>query len=247
MINLNTVKAALENGCKRVLFASSACIYPEKLQMHPDIAGLLEGEAWRGEPDTPYGVEKLWSEALYLRFCRDTKLSTRIARFHNVYGPYGTWEGGREKAPAALCRKVAQAKLALQSSVDELPIDPGRPAVIGIWGDGEQTRSFLYIDDAIRGLVALMESDFPLPINLGSTEAVTINQLADIIGDIAGVTLDKRHDLTKPQGVRGRNANIDRAWEELDWWPDISLKEGLAKTYAWIEEQVAQQIAERAT
>jgi nucleoside-diphosphate-sugar epimerase len=192
--------------------------------MDADVIPLREEDAYPAQPQDAYGWEKLMAERLCVHYAEDYGIETRIVRFHNIFGPLGTWEGGREKAPAALCRKIAVAKLTGDHEIE-------------IWGDGEQTRSFCYIDDCVRGLYVLMQSDYREPINLGQDRLVTINQLADIIMDIAGIRAAKRH-VPGPQGVRGRNADLTRAREILGWEPQVSLEEGLSITYAWIEEQV---------
>jgi nucleoside-diphosphate-sugar epimerase len=220
LINANMLEAARQNKVKRYLFSSSACVYPTYKQTDPDVRGLREEDAYPADPDNFYGWEKLFTEKMCEAYKRDYGLSVRIVRYHNIYGPEGTYKGGREKAPAALCRKVAEAS------------DPGS---ITIWGDGKQTRSFCYIDDAIVGTVKLMESDFDEPINIGSERLVTIDQLADIIIKISGKTVTKEYDLSAPQGVRGRNADISLARKVLGWEPKVSLEEGLARTYKWIE------------
>lgn len=223
LINLNIAKLCVEHKVGKVFYSSSACIYPAYNQQDPDNPKCAEDSAYPAMPDSEYGWEKLFSERLYLAFMRNYGLNVRIARFHNIFGPQGTWQGGREKAPAAICRKVAMAK------------DGGE---IEIWGDGRQTRSFLYIDECIEGVRRLMASDFPGPVNIGSEEMVTINQLVDMVCEIAGKRLKKRYDLTKPQGVRGRNSDNRLIREKLGWAPSMPLKEGLKPTYAWIEEQV---------
>jgi GDP-D-mannose 3',5'-epimerase len=224
LINLHTLEAALQNGVKRYLYTSSACIYPEYLQTDTDVKPLKEEDAYPAQPQDAYGWEKLVSERLCLHYQEDYGLETRIVRFHNIFGPLGTWEGGREKAPAAMCRKVALAKLT------------GNPEV-EIWGDGEQTRSFCYVDDCVEGIYKLMRSDYSQPLNLGQDRLISINQLADIVAEIAGVKIIKRH-IPGPQGVRGRNSDNTRLRQVLGWEPSISLEEGLARTYFWIEEQL---------
>jgi nucleoside-diphosphate-sugar epimerase len=223
MINANMLKASVKNGVRRFFFASSACVYPEYKQTTPEVAPLREEDAIPAQPDTYYGWEKLFTEKMCEAFQKDYGLEVRIARYHNIYGPYGTYKGGREKAPAALCRKVAEAS------------DPGE---IVIWGDGKQTRSFLYIDDCIDATIKLMESDYDKPVNIGSDRLVTIDELADIIIKISGKKIVKRYDLTKPQGVRGRNADLTLVRKVLNWEPKIPLEEGLKRTYKWIEEMV---------
>jgi nucleoside-diphosphate-sugar epimerase len=224
LINLNTLDAARQSGVRRYLYTSSACVYPEYRQNDTAIAPLREEEAYPALPQDAYGWEKLLTERLCTHYGEDYGLEMRIVRFHNIFGPLGTWTGGREKAPAALCRKVATAKLL------------GRPEV-EIWGDGEQTRSFCYIADCLEGLRRLMASDYSRPLNLGQDRMVTVNELADMIARIAGIEIRKVH-VEGPQGVRGRNSDNTRLREVLDWEPRISLEEGLAETYAWIEAQV---------
>ena len=224
LINLHTLEAAHWNGAKRFLFASSACIYPEYLQETAEVLPLKEEDAYPAQPQDAYGWEKLMTERLCLHYYEDYGLETRIARFHNIFGPLGTWNGGREKAPAALCRKIATAKLEDRTDID-------------IWGDGEQTRSFCYVDDCVEGIYRLMRSDYRQPLNLGQDRMLSINELADIIADIAGVEIMKCH-VPGPQGVRGRNSDNSRLRQVLGWEPQISLEEGLARTYQWIEAQV---------
>lgn len=224
LINLHTLEAARVRGVNRYLYTSSACVYPEYLQERTDVVPLKEDDAYPALPQDAYGWEKLITERLCLHYAQDYGMETRIVRFHNIFGPLGTWDGGREKAPAALCRKVATAKLT------------GDP-VVEIWGDGEQTRSFCYIDDCVEGLYRLMRSDYREPLNLGQDRMLSINELADIIVDIARTPVTKKH-IPGPQGVRGRNSDNTRLREVLGWEPAISLEEGLARTYAWIEEQV---------
>lgn len=224
LINLHTIEAARINGVSRYFFTSSACVYPEYRQMDANVTPLKEEDVYPAQPQDAYGWEKLIGEHLCRHYREEFGLETRIVRFHNIFGPLGTWEGGREKAPAALCRKVAYAKLT------------GNPE-IEIWGDGEQTRSFCYIDDCLNGIYRLMRSDYHEPLNLGQDRMVTINQLADIIAEIAGIEIVKKH-VSGPQGVRGRNSDNTRLRQVLGWEPEISLEEGLARTYAWIEEQV---------
>lgn len=224
LINIHTLEAARVNGARRYLYTSSACIYPEYLQTETDCKPLREEDAYPAAPQDAYGWEKLVSERLCMHYREDYGLDTRIVRFHNIFGPLGTWDGGREKAPAALCRKIAHAKL---TGSDE----------IEIWGDGEQTRSFCYIDDCVLGLYKLMRSEFVEPLNLGQDRMVTINELADMIASIAGVRMRKMH-VSGPQGVRGRNSDNSRLRAVLGWEPEISLEEGLSRTYTWIEKQV---------
>lgn len=224
LIDLHTIEAARENGVKKYLYTSSACIYPEHLQEDINVAPLKEDDAYPAYPQDAYGWEKLVTERLCMHYAQDFGLDTRVVRFHNIFGENGTWEGGREKAPAALSRKIASAKL---TGVHE----------IEIWGDGEQTRSFCYIDDCVEGLYRLMGSDHRDPINLGQDRMISINGLADLIADIAGIEITKRH-VDGPQGVRGRNSDNSRLRDILGWEPQVSLEDGLAKTYYWIEEQV---------
>jgi GDP-D-mannose 3', 5'-epimerase len=224
LINAHTLQAARLNGVKRFLFSSSACVYPQHLQRIPDVVPLREEDAFPADPEEGYGLEKLYMEKLCQYFTEDWNFPTRVVRFHNVYGPLGTYDGGREKAPAAISRKIA----ALQSG-DELQI----------WGDGKQTRSFMYIDDCIEGIHRIMRSDYGAPLNLGTDELVTVDGLVDIISEIAGKSVVKRHDTSKPQGVRGRNSDNSRLRTVLGWEPKISLRQGLAPTYRWIAERVA--------
>jgi nucleoside-diphosphate-sugar epimerase len=224
LINTHTIEAARVNGVRRYLYTSSACVYPEYLQESADVAPLKEADAYPAMPQDAYGWEKLVSERLCTHYREDYGLETRIVRFHNIFGPLGTWEGGREKAPAAMCRKVAYAKLT------------GNPEV-EIWGDGEQTRSFCYIDDCVEGIRRLMESDWHEPLNLGQDRMVTINQLADIAAEAAGAQIVKKH-VPGPQGVRGRNSDNTLLRQVLGWEPSISLEEGVQRTYQWIEGQI---------
>lgn len=226
LINLHSIEAARAHGVRRYLYTSSACIYPAYLQDKTDLAPLREEQAYPAEPEDGYGWEKLYMERVCRHYREDFGLETRIVRFHNIFGPLGTYDGGREKSPAAICRKVALAK-----DGDE----------IEVWGDGQQTRSYCYIDDCVEGIYRLMRSDYREPLNLGQDRMISINELVDIVANIAGKTINRRYDLTKPQGVRGRNSDNTRLREILEWQPVISLEEGLAKTYAWIQEQVAGQ------
>jgi GDP-D-mannose 3', 5'-epimerase len=228
-INLNMLEFGVRAGVKRFFYSSSACIYPEHNQLDPDNPECSEGSAYPAAPDSEYGWEKLFSERLYLAYMRNYGVQVRVARFHNIFGPQGTWQGGREKSPAALCRKVAEAAEAAETAPR---------GEIEIWGDGKQTRSFLYIDECLEGVRRLMDSDFTGPVNIGSEEMVTINRLAEIIMEIAGKKLSIRH-ITGPLGVRGRNSDNRLIQERLGWAPGRSLREGLEKTYAWIAAQVA--------
>ncbi len=224
LINIHTLDAARENNVRRYLYTSSACIYPEFKQVDANVTPLKEEDAYPALPQDAYGWEKLISERLCLHYREDYGIETRIVRFHNIFGPLGTWQGGREKAPAALSRKIAEAKLTGNHE-------------ISIWGDGEQTRSFCHIDDCVTGLFKLMRSEYHEPLNLGQDRMVTINELADMIAAIAGIDIVKKH-VSGPQGVRGRNSDNTLLRETLGWEPQITLEEGLTGTYAWIEEQV---------
>jgi nucleoside-diphosphate-sugar epimerase len=226
LINTHMLMAARELGIQRYFYASSACVYAAEKQTSAEVSPLIESDAYPAMPEDGYGWEKLFSERMCRHFHEDFGLETRIARYHNVYGPHGTFRGGREKAPAAICRKVIEAKL---SGTDE----------IEIWGDGEQTRSFMFIDDCVYGTELIMESDVLEPLNLGSSELVTINQLVDIVQDIAGIKVQRRYKLDAPQGVRGRNSDNTLIQEELGWQPSISLAVGLEATYKWIWDQMA--------
>jgi nucleoside-diphosphate-sugar epimerase len=227
LINIHTLDASRTNGVKRYLYTSSACIYPEYKQLETNVTPLKEEDAYPAQPQDAYGWEKLVAERLCLHYREDYGIETRIVRFHNIFGPQGTWDGGREKAPAALCRKVAIAKLTGNLEIE-------------IWGDGEQTRSFCYIDDCVKGIYKLMRSDYSKPLNLGQDRLVSINELADIIAEAAGIRIAKKH-VPGPQGVRGRNSDNTRLRQVLGWEPEISLEDGLALTYRWIEEQVRSQ------
>lgn len=227
LINIHTLEAARVHGVRLYLYTSSACIYPEYKQLETDVVPLKEEDAYPAQPQDAYGWEKLVTEHLCAHYHEDYGIETRIVRFHNIFGPLGTWEGGREKAPAAMSRKVAHAKFTGEN-------------VIEIWGDGEQTRSFCYIDDCVIGICKLMQSDFGEPINLGQDRLLSINELADIIAGIAGVDIVKKH-VPGPQGVRGRNSDNTLLRQVLGWEPEISLEEGLTRTYRWIEEQVRTQ------
>jgi nucleoside-diphosphate-sugar epimerase len=223
LMNVNMLEASVKNKVRRLFFSSSACVYPVYKQSTPYVQPLREEDALPADPNEAYGWEKLFSEQLVKAYQRDYGLDVRIARYHNIYGPEGTYKGGREKAPAALCRKVAEAS------------DPG---VIEIWGDGKATRSFLYIDDCVEATVRLMESDFDEPVNIGSDRMVTIDELADIIIRISGKKITKVYNRSAPEGVRGRNADITLARKVLNWEPKVSLEEGLERTYRWIESMI---------
>jgi nucleoside-diphosphate-sugar epimerase len=222
MINLNVCDEVIKQKVKKVFYSSSACVYPEYNQLDPENPNCEESSAYPAEPDSEYGWEKLFSERLYLAYKKNYGLDVRIARFHNIFGPYGTFEGGKEKSPAALCRKIAQA-------LDGSEIE--------VWGDGSQTRSFLYIDECIEGVRRLMESDFEGPVNIGSEEMVTINELAENIIDISGKEIYIKN-IPGPTGVRGRNSDNRLIEEKLDWVPVQPLYEGLIETYTWIEKQI---------
>lgn len=224
LINLNILSACHKRNIKRIFYSSSACMYPEYNQQDPDNPKCSEDSAYPAMPDSEYGWEKLFSERLYLSYHRNYGMEVRIGRYHNIYGPEGTWRGGREKAPAALCRKVAVAKLTGKDYIE-------------IWGDGRQTRSFLYIDDCIEATLRLTRSDWTGPVNIGSEEMVSINRLAEIIQEVAGVKLKLVH-IPGPIGVRGRNSDNRLIEKMLNWKPSFSLIEGIKITYAWVEEQV---------
>jgi GDP-D-mannose 3', 5'-epimerase len=230
LINLNCIEAARQNRVRRYLYTSSACIYPEYRQTATNCAPLKEEDAYPAAPQDAYGWEKLVSERLCIHYRQDYGLETRIVRFHNIFGPLGTWHGGREKAPAALCRKIAAARLEGLNEIE-------------IWGDGEQTRSFCYIDDCVTGLFKLMRSEYSEPLNLGQDRMVSINELADMIAKIAGIHISKVH-IPGPEGVRGRNSDNTRLKQVLGWEPQISLEEGLRRTYLWIEKQVIELASE---
>ncbi len=224
-INTNIIDACLSNNVNRLFFSSSACVYPQALQLDPEVKPLREHDAFPAYPDSAYGWEKLFTELLLQAYHEDYGLAIRIARFHNIYGPFGTYKGGREKAPAALCRKVAEAP------------DGG---TITIWGDGKQTRSFLYVDDALEAIQKLMQSDYTEALNIGSDELISINDLADIIIRISGKRLTKKYAPSQPQGVRGRNADLHLIEKTLGWKPKTPYMEGLARTYRWVESMVKQ-------
>ncbi len=226
LISTQLLQAARLNDVDRFFFASSACVYAADKQARPDSASLKESDAYPAMPEDGYGWQKLFSERMCRHFIEDFGLETRVARYHNVYGPDGTWAGGREKAPAAICRKVAEAELSGRHEIE-------------IWGDGQQARSFTYVSDCLAGTQKLMDSDVREPLNVGSSEMVTINELVDLVEDIAGVRLERRYDLSAPRGVRGRNSDNTLIRERLGWEPSISLREGLIPTYAWVRDEVA--------
>ncbi len=230
LINLHTLEASRVNNVKRYLYTSSACVYPEYLQEEAAVVPLKESDAYPAQPQDAYGWEKLISEILCKHYREDYDIETRTVRFHNIFGEEGTWDGGREKVPAALCRKIALAKLTGKTEIE-------------IWGDGEQTRSFCYITDCVEGIFRLMRSGFSEPLNLGQDRMVTINQLADIISKIADIKITKKH-IDGPMGVRGRNSDNTKLREVLDWEPEVSLEKGLAVTYHWIEQQIRENLPE---
>jgi GDP-D-mannose 3',5'-epimerase len=225
LINTHLLMAARPAGVERYFYASSACVYNADKQRDPNVTALKEADAYPAMPEDGYGWEKLFSERMCRHFREDFGIVTRVARFHNVYGPLGTWDGGREKAPAAVCRKVIQAKLSGKLEIE-------------IWGDGHQTRSFMYIDDCLKGVEAILASDILEPINLGSSELVSINQLVDIVEEIAGVKLKRSYNLKAPKGVNGRNSDNTLIKKYLGWEPCIRLRDGMEKTYRWIHDQI---------
>jgi GDP-D-mannose 3',5'-epimerase len=225
LTNTHMLMAAREKGVGRFFYSSSACVYNGEKQTSPDVVALKEEDAYPALPEDGYGWEKLFSERMCRHFEEDYGLQARVARYHNVYGPLGTWTGGREKAPAAVCRKVIEAKHSGKHEIE-------------IWGDGKQTRSFMYIDDCTKGTQMITESEIHEPLNLGSDELVTINQLVDIAEDIAGIRLKRNYNLSAPKGVNGRNSDNTLIQEKLNWAPSIKLRDGLAKTYAWIEDEI---------
>lgn len=225
LINTHLLMAAREAGVQRFFYASSACVYAADKQTSPQVVALKESDAYPAMPEDGYGWEKLFSERMCRHFREDFGLTTRVARYHNVYGPHGTYDGGREKAPAAICRKVISAKLSGKNEIE-------------IWGDGNQTRSFMYIDDCLKGTQAIMKSEILEPINLGSSELVTINQLVDIVEEIAGCKLKRAYNLSAPKGVNGRNSDNTLIQKYLGWEPNTRLREGMEKTYRWIYDQM---------
>ncbi len=226
LINTNLLLAGREAGVDRYFFSSSACVYAAEKQVSSDVTALREEDAYPAMPEDGYGWEKLFSERMCRHFLEDFGVTTRVARYHNVYGEHGTYDGGREKAPAAICRKVIQAKLSGNHEID-------------VWGDGEQTRSFMYISDCIEGTSKIMASDITEPINLGSSELVSINQLVDIVEEIAGLRMKRNYLLDAPRGVRGRNSDNTLIRKYLDWEPSVSLKEGIERTYRWIHDEIS--------
>lgn len=225
LINTHLLMASRTAGVKRFFFASSACVYNADKQRDPNVTALKEEDAYPGLPEDGYGWEKLFSERMCRHFREDFGIQTRVARYHNVYGPHGTYDGGREKAPAAICRKVIQAKLSGRHEIE-------------IWGDGHQTRSFMYIDDCLKGTQMLTQSDFVEPINIGSSELVSINQLVDLVESIAGVKLERRYNLSAPKGVNGRNSDNTLIQKTFGWQPSTRLRDGLERTYEWIHGEM---------
>jgi GDP-D-mannose 3',5'-epimerase len=225
LINTHLLMAAKKFGVERYFYASSACVYAADKQVSPDVTALKESDAYPAMPEDGYGWEKLFSERMCRHFREDFGVITRVARYHNVYGPHGTWDGGREKAPAAVCRKVIQAKLSGKHEIE-------------IWGDGHQTRSFMYIDDCLKGTQAILASNIIEPLNLGSSELVSINQLVDIVEEIAGIKLKRSYNLKAPKGVNGRNSDNTLIQKLLGWQPNVRLRDGMAKTYAWIYDEI---------
>lgn len=232
LVSTHVLVAARDAGVERLFYSSSACVYAAGKQDTPHVEPLREEDAYPAMPEDGYGWEKLFSERMHRHFAEDFGIETRMARYHNVYGPNGTWDGGREKAPAAICRKIATAKLTGDHQIE-------------VWGDGEQTRSFTYIDDCLEGTLRLIASDIRDPLNIGSDQLVTVNELVDIIESIAGVTVKRNYNLDAPQGVRGRNSDNTRIQSQLGWVPSISLEDGLAKTYAWVYDQVSASLSRR--
>jgi GDP-D-mannose 3',5'-epimerase len=234
LINTHLIMAAKDAGVDRFFYASSACAYAADKQTDPNVTALKEEDAYPAMPEDGYGWEKLFSERMCRHFLEDFSLTTRVARYHNVYGPQGTYDGGREKAPAAICRKVITAKLSGNHEIE-------------IWGDGKQTRSFMWIDDCVKGTQMIMHGDYAEPLNLGSSELVSINQLVDIVEEIAGVKLKRRYNLKAPKGVNGRNSDNTLIQKIFDWEPSTRLRDGLERTYSWIYDQMAPRFAKRAT
>jgi GDP-D-mannose 3', 5'-epimerase len=232
LINTHLLQSSLRHAVGRYFYSSSACVYAADRQTTPDVTPLKETDAYPADPEDGYGWEKLFSERMCRHFTEDFGIVTRVARYHNVYGPHGTWTGGREKAPAAICRKVAEAKVSGRHEIE-------------IWGDGEQTRSFMYIDDCVEGSLKIMASDIDEPINLGSTEGVTINRLVDLVEDIAGIKLERHYNLGAPKGVRGRNSDNTMILDRLGWEPQITLRDGLEQTYRWVYDHVCAQAGVR--
>jgi GDP-D-mannose 3', 5'-epimerase len=225
LTSTHVLQAAKDAGVERYFYSSSACVYAAEHQTSPDVVALREADAYPAMPEDGYGWEKLFSERMARHFLEDYGVQTRVARYHNVYGPEGTWTGGREKAPAAICRKIATAAITGEYSID-------------IWGDGLQTRTFMYIDDCVRGTRTITDGDDPNPVNLGSDELVTINEMVDIVETIAGITVERNHDLSAPQGVRGHSSDNTEMIRRYGWAPSISLTDGLERTYRWVFDEV---------
>jgi len=230
LTSTHVLMAARESGVERYFYSSSACVYAAEHQTSPDVVALKESDAYPAMPEDGYGWEKLFSERMARHFLEDYGVPTRVARYHNIYGEFGTYEGGREKAPAAICRKVAHAVLTGEHSIE-------------IWGDGKQTRTFTYIDDCVRGTRTITDGEFSEPVNLGSDELVTINQMVDIVEEIAGVSLERNHDLTAPQGVRGRSSDNTEMLNRYGWAPATALADGLERTYRWVYDEVKKGLA----
>jgi len=230
LTSTHVLQAAHEAEVDRYFYSSSACVYAAEHQTSPDVVPLKEADAYPAMPEDGYGWEKLFSERMCRHYLEDYGVQTRVARYHNVYGEHGTWDGGREKAPAAICRKIATAVITGERTIP-------------IWGDGKQTRSFMYIDDCVYGTQMITNSDDPEPVNLGSAELVTINQLVDIVSEIAGVTVEREYDLTAPQGVRGRSRDNTEIVRRFGWQPSITLADGLERTYSWIYDEVKKTLA----
>lgn len=226
LINTNLINIGKNQGIEKYFFASSACVYNQSLQIDSHNLGLREVDAYPADPEDGYGWEKLFSERMCNHYYEDFGIEVRVGRFHNVYGPHGTFDGGREKAPAAICRKIAQAAISGDHNIE-------------VWGDGEQTRSFTFIDDTIHGIKLLMKGDYVLPVNIGSSEEVSINQLIDVVEEIAGIEVKRKYLLEAPKGVRGRNSDNTLIKELYNWSPTITLKEGLTKTYNWIYKELS--------
>jgi len=233
LINTHLLMAGRDAGIERFFFASSACVYNADKQRDPNVVALKEEDAYPAMPEDGYGWEKLFSERMCRHYREDFGIPTRSARYHNVYGPYGTYDGGREKAPAAICRKIIEAKMSGRHKID-------------IWGDGTQTRSFMYISDCVRGTLAITTSDILEPINLGSSELVTINQLVDIVEEIAGITVKREYKLDAPKGVNGRNSDNTKIQQYLGWEPGVTLRDGMEQTYRWIYDEISSRARPRA-
>jgi nucleoside-diphosphate-sugar epimerase len=230
LTSTHVLQAARDAGVDRYFYSSSACVYAAEHQTSPDVTALREEDAYPAMPEDGYGWEKLFSERMCRHFFEDYGVQTRVARYHNVYGTEGTWTGGREKAPAAICRKIATAAITGEHQID-------------IWGDGQQTRTFMYVDDCVRGTCTITDGDDPNPVNLGSDELVTINEMVDIVEKIAGITVVRNYDLSAPQGVRGRSSDNTEMIRRYGWAPSITLEDGLERTYRWVYDQVKENLA----